>query len=102
MDHALQPERDDASKKLADQSYWGDTGIWVHRAVVQMEAVFHHLPHSHTAPLRDWLNTVIEAIEVAHENYRDDEDDPDGYGSATFHQVLNRLRGLYEKTPEGS
>ena len=29
-------------------------------------------------------------------------DDPDGYGSATFNEVLNRLRGLYEKMPEGS
>lgn len=90
----LGPEREDAARRLADTAYWGDTGHWVLQAVIEVEACLRGTPPADGEPLVDWLRTLLAAVEARHERFRDNEDDPDGYGSATFHACRRRLAQL--------
>ncbi len=115
MELILQPEREDAQRRLADRNYWGDTGEWVLSAIVEVERAIHRAPeHSRNCPrcagnpgqarkcLKRWLKGVIREMEAAHQRFRDEEDDPDGYGSATFNGCLERAREFLEGVDEPS
>lgn len=92
----LEEERQDAQRRLADTEYWGDTGAWVNRAIVKVEQAIDGVPFAPDTRLDDWTGAVEAAIEAAHESFRKEEDDPDGYGSATFHAVRRRLAEFME------
>jgi len=92
----LQPERDDAKKRLDNTGYWGDTGYWVLRAVIEVERAIYRGSQFLDRPHDLWLREVIRETEAAHQTYRQEEEDPDGYGSATLHQCLARLRQISE------
>lgn len=96
----LGPEREDAERRMADRGYWGDTGDWVLRATLAVEEAISRIPvDSHTG-VGDWLDRVITEAEAAHERFRQEEEDPDGYGSGTFHGCLRRMRAFRETALE--
>jgi hypothetical protein len=105
LDHfiaiVLDPEREDAHKRLSDKSYWGDTGYWVVVAIGYIEGAIHRVPFTPTTDVSVWLEGVIEEITHAQEQFRREEEDPDGYGSATFNGALGRVYGVLEAHREG-
>jgi hypothetical protein len=92
----LDPEREDAAKRLADPGYWGDTGKAVLRAIGYVEVAIDKTPYERFTDLSEWLERVQRAVETAHGRYREDEEDEDGYGSATFHACLRRISEFRE------
>lgn len=93
----LQAEHEDAAKRLNNRAYWGDTGEWVVLAIMAIEGVIDRVCAATQAPTPAlWLAEVIAATEVAHQHYRQEEEDPDGYGSATFNGALGRMQQLLE------
>jgi hypothetical protein len=92
----LQPEREDAQKRLENRAYWGDTGDWVVRAIMAVEGAINRVPHRPGQSLPDWLDAVLREVEAAHAAFRVEEEDPDGYGSGTFHGALRRIRAFIE------
>lgn len=99
-DCILDPEREDAARRMADTAYWGDTGHWVLRAVTEVGLAIDRVPHGRWTPVADWLAAVETEIEKARETFRREEDDPDGYGSATFNGCLERVRIFRESLDE--
>jgi len=91
---ALEAERQDAARRLADRSYWRDTGLHVTRAVQRCESVLLPLPDG--GPDQDYYDRVLPALDAAVQYFRDDDADEDGYGVGTVHQInreLHRLAG---------
>lgn len=95
--YVIGPEIEDAQKRLADPDYWGDTGHWVERAIGEIEAAMASVPVLNDTLLSAWLSAVDAAVVASHERFRISEDDPDGYGSATFHQCLARIRAVRDE-----
>lgn len=91
--YLLEPEREDARRRLADPGYWGETGAWVERAVWAIEAVLDRVPATPT--VADWLSAITAGLEHARADFRRNESDPDGYGSATFSTCLTRCHTLH-------
>jgi hypothetical protein len=95
-DAVLQPEREDAERRRADTAYWGDTAHWVTLAIVAVDRAIDRVPPR--MPLSDWLAAVAFEIEDAAQRFREDEEDPDGYGIATFHGCLDRVRRFQQES----
>ncbi|NTV95742.1 MAG: hypothetical protein HGA75_10035 [Thiobacillus sp.] len=93
-DYLLQPELEDARRRLADPGYWGDSGRWVLLAVQAVETAVDGVPCAPDARVADWLAAVVAGIESARDGFCAEEADPDGYGSATFAACLRRARAL--------
>lgn len=89
IEAALDVQRKDRDMRLAEAWQWGDTGYWVGRAVRQAEAVLCDVPE--TGDLNSWLQSRREVLADVHERYRQEADDPDGYGSGTFHELRRAL-----------
>lgn len=97
----LADQYEDEAKKRADRSYWGDTADWVSLAIVAIERAVRGVsaPNPSNDVLHDvqtWLLAVKHSIQQSHQAFRSDQDDPDGYGSATFHEVLRVLDRVIE------
>jgi len=92
----LDEERQDATRRLADTEYWGDAGLWVNLAVRKVEEAIDGVPVAPDARRDEWTAAVAAAVEAAQETFRKEEDDPDGYGSATLHAVRRRLADIME------
>lgn len=89
IEAALDVQRQDRDMRQANTGYWGDTGYWVALAVREAEAVLSDPPETDDA--RAWLQSRRDLLARVHERYRQDADDPDGFGSATFHGLLSAL-----------
>lgn len=48
-------------------------------------------PHTNCAA---YIEELIAMLDAAHNRYRQDYDDEDGYGSATFHEIKQALANL--------
>lgn len=92
----LDTERADAKKRLADKDYWGDTGYWVVVAIGEIERAIDSVEVTRKTDFGRWINKVIRVTEKAHDIFRKDQEDPDGYGSATFNEALGRMNGIRE------
>jgi hypothetical protein len=90
-DLLLNDERLDAKKRLENSGYWGDTGIWAALAVTKAEIAIDSVPFSKDTKFDAWVAEVSASIEKAHQAFRVEEEDPDGYGSATFQGILRRI-----------
>jgi len=97
----LDPEREDAHKRLSNKSYWGDTGYWVVVAIGYIEGAIHRVPLTQTTNVSVWLKGVVNEITEAKERFRREEEDPDGYGSATFNGALGRVYEILDAHREG-
>lgn len=89
LEAALDVQRKDRDMRLEEAWQWGDTGYWVGRAVREAEAVLCDVPE--TGDLNSWLQSRREVLADVHERYRQEADDPDGYGSGTFHELRRAL-----------
>jgi hypothetical protein len=92
----LDPERADARKRLANQDYWGDTGYWVVQAINEIDRAIDSVERTPKTNFGRWIKKVISETEWAHMRFRQKQEDPDGYGSATFNEVLGRMNGIRE------
>lgn len=90
----LEAQYIDAKKRLDDEDYWGDAGYWVTLAIQRIELAIDSVPCDATTNSNDWVKEVIKKVEASHQDYRENEEDPDGYGSATFHEVMRNLDNL--------
>jgi hypothetical protein len=79
-----------------DKEYWGDTGHWVMVAIASIEEAINSVLVTKKTVFGDWIEEVINEVEAAHERFRTDEEDPDGYGSATFSGALGRIYELQD------
>ena len=91
LESALDAQRQDALDRINRSWYWGDTGRWVARAIVCAEPI---LAVPADGDLRAWLASRPQALEAAHEAYRAEEEDPDGYGSGTFWELRRELDAI--------
>lgn len=84
IEAALDVQRKDRDMRLANTGYWGDTWLWVSRAIGYATPI---LDVPADGDLRAWLASRPAALEAAHEEYRREEEDPDGYGSGTLWEL---------------
>ncbi len=90
---ALDAQRKDRDMRLANTGYWGDTWLWVSRAIGYATPV---LKVPADGDIRAWLASRPAALEAAHNEYRREEEDPDGYGSGTLWELRRALEELVE------
>lgn len=95
LDSALDIQRQDARMRFAERHYWGDTWIWVARAIHYAAPI---LGMPADADISAWLASRPAALEATHEAYRREEEDPDGYGSATLWELRRAVDELVKKT----
>jgi hypothetical protein len=50
----------------------------------------------------EYVRHLLEALDRRHDQYRREEDDEDGYGSSTFHEVKRELNALAPDNGWGS
>lgn len=91
---ALDEEIRDGDERNAKRWYWGDTGYWVHSAVAWASRVMDPDQVPDPVDPARWLVDACPALEKVHAEYRNEREDPDGYGSATLHQLRRRLEAL--------
>ncbi|MBX3575815.1 MAG: hypothetical protein KF723_01305 [Rhizobiaceae bacterium] len=85
-------ETADGTGKRANP-YWSSGGHNVGTDVlIAVSAARRSLHGGRSATLT--LGRSLELLETAHERYRREEDDPDGFGSATFHAIRRAFEAL--------
>ena len=70
-------------------------------AIGYIESAINRVAFTSTTDLAVWLERVIGEITQAQEHFRHEEEDPDGYGSATFNGALGRVYGVLDAHREG-
>lgn len=94
----MEPQHKDAKMRLERPNYWLDTGYWVSLAIIRIEYAIHDVSIKRNPDPEAWLNKVIRQVEIARDKFRKENEDPDGVGIATFHEVVRALDDLVGKT----
>lgn len=98
----MQPQHKDAKMRLERPAYWLDTGLWVSLAIDKIEEAIDIISIKRNPDPEVWLRKVIGQVEMARDKFRNDYEDPDGFGIATFHEVVRALDELVGKTNQTS
>lgn len=83
---------DGEERQNRESSVWGGTGGDVKRAVAYASDAI-QTPYTDETPTQ-FLERMISAIEVEQVRYKGIEDDQDGYGRATFNEILRDAKAL--------
>ncbi|MFZ2890965.1 hypothetical protein [Sulfuricurvum sp.] len=93
--YVIEPANADLNKRLMDKSYWGDSGEWVDEALQEIKSILFEYPLINTkSEVVIWLNRSLVQLENARDMFREKRSDPDGYGSGTFKECIDRLRDV--------
>jgi|RhiMethySRZTD1v2_1073278.scaffolds.fasta_scaffold143218_2 hypothetical protein len=95
IERILNRHAEDAQEKLKESWYWGPVGGDVFTAMRQAGFAIDRVEHR--ADLDSYLAGVEHALAEAHEEYRRNEFDEGGYGSATFHAIRRDIKLLRER-----
>ncbi len=79
-------------QEVENRKISGEPGGDITRALSVIRRVLPPLPEA--GPLSEWLSQTIAVLESEHQNYRQQEEDLTGCGSATFEDLLTRLISL--------
>lgn len=94
----MEAQHKDAKMRLERPAYWLDTGYWVSLAIDKIEEAIDVISIKRNPDPEVWLRKVIGQVEIARDKFRKDYEDPDGFGIATFHEVVRALDDLVGKT----
>ncbi|MFN8656623.1 MAG: hypothetical protein U0105_09810 [Candidatus Obscuribacterales bacterium] len=100
LENILKKQDDDAERRVEKSWYYGDAGKWVRYAALDArQAVSNNLE---AMTKQASLEPILLGVARAHAPFREyyDCDDEDGYGSATFGEILRDLLAL-QKEIEG-
>ncbi|MEC4677435.1 MAG: hypothetical protein VST69_01600, partial [Nitrospirota bacterium] len=79
-------------QEIENRKTSGEPGGDITHALSVIRRVLPPLPE--TGPLSEWLSQTIAILESEQQNYRQQEEDLTGCGSATFGELLTRLISL--------
>lgn len=92
LEQALAAQREDMHKREADMAYWGDTGYWVRVAIAVADPVL--LPVPAEGDLHAWLLDRRDRLEEVRNEFRREQDDPDGFGLGTLGELQRDLDAI--------
>jgi hypothetical protein len=105
IDAALRRQLEDGHEKFSNRAHWGNTGRDVLSAVNAARSAVTGVPDTGDEA---YLQRCVAALRDRHERFRREESDRDGYGSATFAEILREVEaialandGRSEVGPEG-
>jgi CheY-like chemotaxis protein len=93
----LERENGDAAHKTKEGWYWGDAGRCVGKAVFRAKSAMASVAVDHD--LNAYLERLDAALAAALQKYRADDEDPDGFGAATFHGIRRDVKALHARLP---
>ena len=88
----LERQRADAADMDANSAHWGFTGGIVRRAVTECERVLLPLPND--SMLEDYFKRVVPELAELANRYRNDQNDPEGYGLGTVREVEEAVKAM--------
>jgi hypothetical protein len=95
IERILKRQAEDAQEKLKESWYWSAIGGDVFTAMRQAGFAIDRVERGDD--LDSYLAAVEHALAEAHEEYRRNEFDEGGYGSATFHEIRRDIKLLRER-----
>jgi hypothetical protein len=96
IDRILQAQDADGAARLSDPSYPPQVGQAIQYAAHLARSAIGHPSDSTDAV--SFLRGAVERIQALHQRWRQEEEDEDGFGSATLHEVRRDLESLLRES----
>jgi len=85
------------AKRRMNNSYWGNTGYDVQSAAGRAESAIGDMqPGEEVGP---FLAAALERVRESKSQFAEYNDDDDGFGAATFHEILRDLADVGTRRP---
>jgi|WetSurMetagenome_2_1015567.scaffolds.fasta_scaffold524741_2 hypothetical protein len=92
IDGIIIKQREEALRMNEKSWYYGPSGTMVSLAVDLAATSINSVLVCE--PAAQYLHKIISSVETVFARFKDEYEDVDGYGSATFHEMLRELREL--------